>query len=715
MPNRLRILCFSLLLSLPFASKATHIVGGEMTYTCLGNNFYELKLTIFRDCFNGVPWFDNPASIGIFLNSNNTLYNEILVNLDPVLNDTLNPDLGSECFVAPPNVCVHTTTYTTTAFLPFNPQGYHIVYQRCCRNNTISNLIAPQDVGATYSIVIGPQALLECNSSPVFNNWPPLYLCVNQPFAIDQSAVDPDGDSLVYKLCDPFTGATPTFPIPQPPNAPPYSAVPWLFPYGVNNQIGGTPAMTIDPVTGLLTGKPDVIGQFVIGICVEEYRNGVLIGSKRRDYQVNIGVCDIATAAFFAPEIICESFTVSLQNQSQSADNFIWYFNDPNNPGATSTLPNPTYTYSDSGLYNIVLIAEPGSVCSDTFSAEVHILLNSLFANFNVVNADCADSLTIDVVDSSIDTISNIANWEWTLTQGSNIWTTMEQNPSFVLHEPGEALLTLIVTADNGCMDTLEQTFPVFFIEDPLLDDSTDICFGNGNVQLNPDGAFPGAIYNWTPPDNLDNPNSPNPIANPTETTTYTVSIDDANGFCHVEKTVTIIVSPSVTVTPILDTILQGQSVPILASYDPSYTYSWSPADWLDNANINDPTSTPEEDVTYVLTVTDSNGCVVERTVVIVVLTLCEEPYVFIPTGFTPNNDGKNDTFRVIGNNLSEAYLVVYNRWGEKIFESNDPNVGWDGTYQGKLLPPDAYGFYAEVTCLGGLRFVKKGNITLIR
>ncbi|MBK9012734.1 MAG: gliding motility-associated C-terminal domain-containing protein [Saprospiraceae bacterium] len=715
MPNRLRNLCFLVFLLLPFLSKATHIVGGEMTYTCLGNNLYEIKLTIFRDCYNGVPWFDNPASIGIFRNSNNSLFDEILIDTIGSLNDTLNPDLGSECFVAPPNVCVHTTSYTTTAFLPFEPLGYHIVYQRCCRNNTISNLIAPEDVGATYSIIIGPQALLECNSSPVFNNWPPLYLCVNQPFSIDQSAVDPDGDSLAYKLCDPFNGASVISPIPQPPNAPPYFPVPWLSPYNVNNQIGGTPPMTIDPVTGLLTGMPNTIGQFVIGICVEEYRNGVLIGSKRRDYQVNIGVCDIATAAFFAPEILCESFTVSTQNQSLSADDFIWYFNDPNNPGATSTLPNPTYTYSDSGLYNIVLIAEPGTVCSDTFSAQVHILYNSLFANFNVVNADCADSLTIDVVDSSIDTISNIASWQWTLTQGANTWSTMEQSPSFVLHEPGNALLTLIVTAENGCMDTLQQNFPVFFIEDPLLEDSTDICIGDGDVQLNPDGAFPGATYNWSPPDNLDNPNSPNPIANPTATTTYTVSIDDANGFCHVEKTVTIIVSPEVTVTPVLDTILQGQSVPILASYDPNYTYTWSPADWLDNTNINNPISTPEQDVTYTLIVTDSNGCVVERTVVIVVLTLCEEPFVFIPTGFTPNGDGKNDQFRVVGNNLAEVHLVVYDRWGEKVFETNDPTQGWGGTYKGKLLPPDAYGFYAEVTCFGGLTFFKKGNVTLVR
>ncbi len=715
MPNRYRILVVACLTLLPFLSKATHIVGGEMTYTCLGNDLYEIKFTIFRDCYNGQPWFDNPASIGIFDTESNLLLDEILIPLDETLNDTLNPDLGSECFVAPPDVCVHTTTYTTTRSLPYTPTGYYLVYQRCCRNNTISNLIAPEDVGATYSIIIGPKALIECNSSPVFNNWPPLYLCVNQPFAIDQSAVDPDGDSLVYRLCDPLTGATPAIPMPQPPNAPTYVPVPWLPPYNVNNQIGGTPVMAIDPVTGLLTGKPDLIGQFVIGICVDEYRNGIIIGSKRRDYQVNIGVCDIATAAFFSPDILCKSFTVNTQNNSASANDFIWFFNDPNNPGATSNLPNPTYTYSDTGLYNIVLIAEPGTVCADTFSASVNILRNSLFANFNIVSANCADSLTIDIVDSSIDTISNVSGWEWVLTQGSNTWTTQEKNPSFVLNEPGDALLRLIVTSENGCMDTLEQVFPVFFIEDPLLDDSTGICIGNGNVELNPDGAFPGATYSWAPPDFLDDPTSPNPIANPTVTTTYTVSIDDANGFCHVEKDVTIIVSPFVTVTPVLDTIFQGQSVPILASFDPSYTYSWSPANWLDNAEINNPVSTPEQDVSYILTVTDENGCVVERTVVIVVQTLCEEPYVFIPTGFTPNGDGKNDQFRVIGNNLAEVHLVVYNRWGEPVFETNDPNDGWDGTFKGKLLPPDAYGFYAEVTCAGGLKFFKKGNVTLIR
>lgn len=716
-----KIYAFLILLSfalLPVALKATHIVGGEMTYTCLGNNQYQVTLTIFRDCFNGVPWFDNPASIGVFT-SNNLLFSQTLVPLDLMQNDTLDPDLGSECFVAPPNVCVHTTSYTTVLNLPFNPGGYHIVYQRCCRNNTISNIVAPEDTGATYSIEISPQALQECNNSPVFNNWPPLYLCVNLPFEIDQSAVDPDGDSLVYKLCNPLQGATDFAPMPQPPNAPPYIPVQWINPpYSVANMLNGLPGgvpMAIDPVTGLLTGTPNTLGQFVIGICVEEYRNGVLIGVKRRDYQVNVGECEIATAAFFAPEMLCDSYEVSLTNQSESANDFLWQFNDPNNPGASSTLFNPTYTYSDTGLYTITLIAEPGTNCSDTFSTQVHILPNSLFANFDVDNVDCEDELTIQVTDSSLDTAANIASWSWLLEYGTTTSISFLQNPSFTLTEPGNATLTLTVTSVNGCTRTLMETFPVVFINDPLLEDSTSICIGESGVALNPDGGFPGATYNWMPPDFLDNPSNPNPVATPDTTTTYSVVITDASGFCQVEKTVTVIVSPDVSVTPVIDTILNGESVQIIATENGTYTYVWSPPFGLNATNISNPLATPDESVVYTLLVTDENGCIAERTVTIIVLTLCEEPYVFIPTGFTPNGDGKNDTFKVIGNNLDEIYLAVYNRWGELIFETRDPAAGWDGTYKGKLLPPDAYGFYARVKCVGGLEYSKKGNVTLLR
>ncbi len=699
-------------------ANATHIVGGEMTYSCLGNNQYLVKLTIFRDCFYGSPaaWFDDPASIGVFDANNNFLFQQ-LVDWDPVLNDTLDPELENECFTVPPDVCVHTTYYSTIITLPYLSGGYQLVYQRCCRNQTIVNLVEPLDVGATYSINISDQALLECNSSPQFNNWPPLFLCVNQPFSIDQSAVDPDGDSLVYRLCNPLSGADPGNPMPQPPNPPPFDTVPWLGNFGIDDMLnagmGGSP-MTIDPHTGLLTGTPLINGQFVIGICVEEYRNGVLIGVSRRDYQVNVGDCGEVTSSFFAPEVICKGLSVNFQNLSSNADNFLWYFDWPNG-SATSTEKNPQFTYPDTGLYTVMLIAEPNAFCTDTFFAQVHLLPHSLFADFELEQAACVDSLTLQITDSSLDTLSNISSYNWQLSLGSDTLHSDEKNPVFTLNEEGLATLTLVVTSGNGCTDTLAQEFEVTFLNDPNLEDSVTVCYATGGVHLNPGGQPANASWNWQPANSLDDPSSPNPLATPDSTTTYSVLITDAQGYCQIEKEVTVIVSPFVEVSPLTDTILKGQSVQLMATYNPTYTYHWTPAAGLDNPEIHNPVASPTETTVYMLTVTDTNGCVATRSVTIVVLTLCEEPFLFIPTGFSPNGDGLNDSFRVMGNNIAALKLIVYDRWGEKLFETTTPGQGWDGNFRGKALPPDVYGYYVEVTCVGGLHFAKKGNVTLFR
>ncbi|MBK8563934.1 MAG: gliding motility-associated C-terminal domain-containing protein [Saprospiraceae bacterium] len=715
MSKRLLLLAIVMLFLVPFGAKATHIVGGEMNYKCLGNDVYEIKLTIFRDCYNGEPWFDAPAAIGVFSNLTNQLVATIYVPLDSMLNDTLDPVLNNPCLAVPPNVCVHTTTYTAIDTLPYIVGGYHLAYQRCCRNRTITNLILPDSVGATYSIILDSFAMTTCNSSPVFNNWPPLYLCVNEPFEIDQSAVDPDGDSLVYRLCDPLTGATPSIPRPQPPNNPPYLPVPWFPTYNANNQIGGPPFMAIDPNTGLLTGIPQIIGQFVIGICVEEYRGGVFMGSKRRDYQVNIGQCAVTTASFFAPEVICKGLTVNLDNQSINANDYAWFFNDPTNPNATSNLENPTYTYPDTGLYNITLISEPGTVCADTFSAPVQLNINSLFADFEISNVECEEEFVLTIANSSIDTLVDIVDWNWTLEQGSNTWTDTVQHPMFRLDSPGPALLSLIVTAENGCLDTFQQEIPVVIFNNESLADSLKLCLENGAVQLNPDSAYQAATFNWFPPDWLDNSNSINPTATPDTSIVYQVILTDATGFCEVERRVFVFVPAEIEIAPLIDTILRGESVQLTATFDPNFSFDWTPSNSLDSPNEHDPTANPKKTTGYTLQVIDGNGCIIEKQLLIVVLTLCEEPFIFIPTGFTPNGDGKNDMFKVFGNDLTEANLIVYDRWGEQVFESNDPSIGWDGTYKGKQLPPDVYGFYAIVKCEDGQSFAKKGNVTLMR
>ncbi|MCB0522673.1 MAG: T9SS type A sorting domain-containing protein [Lewinellaceae bacterium] len=601
---------FLLFAVLPFSLKATHIVGGEMTYKCLGNNQYEIKLTIFRDCFNGVPWFDDPAAIGIFRNSNNTLFTNILVPLDPMLNDTLDPTLASDCLVIPPNVCVNTTTYTTVVTLPFLAGGYHLVYQRCCRNNTIANLINPEAVGATYSIVISEQALQQCNSSPVFNDWPPLFLCVNLPFQIDQSAVDIDGDSLVYKLCNPLDGASQAFPMPQPPNNPPYDTVPWAGGYGVGNMINNPPTMpmTIDPVTGLLTGTPNLIGQFVIGICVEEYRNGVLIGTNRRDYQVNIGDCEVITAAFFAPETICDSYTVSFDNQSQNANDYLWFFNDPANPGASSISANPSYTYSDTGLYEITLVAEPGTLCADTFSAQVHIQPNSLFPDFEVNLIQCAVGATIAVTDLSVDTFSNIVNWNWVMVVNGVSMISDQQNPIFVLTSGGSVLLNLTVTAANGCTASYEESFTVDLMT-PILElgpNVQDCQLAQFTLDAGP--GFAG--YEWS------NGASTQTIT-VTTAGTYWVNVTDA---CDEMQSDTIQVLIDTTVLDLPDVVEVCEGGSFTFDVPGFVSYEWSPADYLSCTDCPNPTTTPLASIVYTLTVLTADSCTSTDSVLVALL-----------------------------------------------------------------------------------------------
>lgn len=589
---------------------ATHIVGGEMNYTCLGNNQYEITLTIFRDCFYGSPlaFFDNPASIGVF-NAQNMLLQNILVPL--MNNDTLSPVLSGQCFVVPPDVCVHTTTYRTTVTLPPVIGGYQLSYQRCCRNQTILNIVDPLATGATYGVTISEQALLECNTSPKFQQWPPLYICVNEPISFDQSATDADGDSIVYKLCAPLTGATPAVPQPQPPNNPPYNPVTWIAPpYGVANMLNGFPGgnvLEIDPFTGLLTGTPNTVGQFVVGICIEEYRNGVLISTTRRDFQYNVGVCGQPTAAFLAPELQCGDLTVNFINQSQTANDYVWHFNDPGAAQNVFFTKDVTFTFSDTGRYEVILVVNPNTVCQDTFRQEIYLQPGSIVPAFSYELGACTDSLLVGVTDLSTDSVSQINEWNWSLEPGNQNATA--QNPVFALTESGEYKLTLTVTAENGCKATTEQLFDVELIEEVIERDSFSICPGVG-VQLNSifDDSY---TYQWSPVETLNDPTLPNPLAFPQSTTTYRVTITDAAGFCSIQRSVLVFIPEAIVLdlpeneTTCLPQILLDADANVPGGYfwalNPNFTNQIADTDTV--------TVTPLGQTTYYLLFRDEYGC----------------------------------------------------------------------------------------------------------
>ena len=206
-------LCFSLVFALNVS--ATHIIGGDIIYECMGfkngnpaTNTMVFRITIdmYRDCqaINAAQ-FDNPAHVTVFYGNGpyrldsviTVYYQNNIVNIDP-------PDYP--CLTVPSNVCVHRARYQFDVELEIQSESYHIVWQRCCRNRTINNIYNPGDYGATYAIEITPTAQLRCNNSPRFNEFPPTVICIDEPMDLDHSASDPEGDNIVYEFCTPLNG-----------------------------------------------------------------------------------------------------------------------------------------------------------------------------------------------------------------------------------------------------------------------------------------------------------------------------------------------------------------------------------------------------------------------------------------------------------------------------------------------------------------------------
>ncbi len=448
------LLCLAFLL--PLAAFPTHIVGGEIFYDCQGGNNYLITLKVYRDCYNGQAPYDNPASIAVY-DINGVLIQNLLVPYTG--SDTMPITLNNPCFLPPTNVCVEEAVYYSTVVnLPPLAGGYVLTYQRCCRNSTILNIINPLTVGSTYSISIPDPGLALCNSSPRYDSLPPLFLCTNAPFVFDHSATDPDGDSLAYKLCDPWDGASQANPMPQPPAPPPYLFVPWDIGYSASYPISAAPGLAINVNTGLLTCTPNLIGQFVVAICVEEWRNGQLLSTNKRDYQFNVVACPgIVVASVPSQTTFCTGYTANFQNNSINATGYYWNFGDPTTLADTSNLATPTWTYSDTGSYTIMLVCNPGTVCADTAYATFQFW-PAINADFTLPSIYCAnDSALFFNAQGSFPANSTIL---WTFGANATPSSSSSDNVSVVFNPQGTYTITLAISHHN-CTDTVIQVFNV--------------------------------------------------------------------------------------------------------------------------------------------------------------------------------------------------------------------------------------------------------------
>lgn len=438
---------------------AAHLVGGEITYECLGNNQYQIKLRIYRDCASGGAAFDNTVNFSIFDISGNLLHNPSVSKGTTV---GVSTGSGNPCLTLPPNLCTEYADYIHTMTLPARVGGYTISYQRCCRNSTISNISAI-GMGNTYTVTI--PSMDQCNSTPQFTTVPPIVLCLNDQINVDASATDSDGDSLHYEFCDILTGGSSFQPSPNPSTAPPYTTIPFIAPHTSTQPVPGSPALTINPQTGYITGKPNTVGQYVVGICVSEYdtATGALLSTVRRDYQFNITNCIVNTVADMLTQqedasLLCSGLTIQFQGQTAGALGFSWDFGDTTTLADTSNSPTPTYTFPDTGWYAVTMVVNPGLVCTDTVTEMFHIQSPPDY-QIQWSGVPCFE--VQDFTFRAVGTAPADASFSWYFGFQSNTFGATGDSVEHVRwNDPGKYTVKLTVHSAT-CPDTLYDTIEV--------------------------------------------------------------------------------------------------------------------------------------------------------------------------------------------------------------------------------------------------------------
>ncbi|MEO1260434.1 MAG: gliding motility-associated C-terminal domain-containing protein [Bacteroidota bacterium] len=538
--------------------QASHIIGAEIRYQCIdaAANRYKVILDVYRDCFYGEAGFDDPVYVNVF-DENGVYLEDPNIRLEPLIIETLDNNISADpCLLPPEDVCVE-RAYYEGEFTIDTPGGFYLVYQRCCRNMTISNIEIPDSTGSTYYTYITPESRAICNSSPEFDFYPPIFVCVGKAIEHPHAARDTfrqENDSLVYRFYTPFTGATIEAPNPGPGYAsePPYDTVVWIDPpYNLEAILGPSSVaeLSIDPHTGLITGFPQIQGQFVVGVLVEEYRNGVLLSVTRRDFQYNVGECVQVDAEIDANNVQCDDLTVNFGNNTNGPDNFLWYYIEGLDTVFFSDEFEPSFTFPDTGKYEIMLVAEPGWDCVDTTYAPLFLQFNSLNADFSWQTFDCTEESVLLLEDLSADPVSPPAEWFWEVIVENDTLTSTAQDTVFTVPNPSNGTINLTVRSLNGC----EQVKTVDFetgLNDPsdFLPDLIEICIGE-STELNPNGLTNGFTYQWAPPVPSGQRTLANPTVTPSQPATYNyaVTITGYDDLCISVDTVVVNVYPEVS------------------------------------------------------------------------------------------------------------------------------------------------------------------------
>lgn len=338
--------------------------------------------------------------------------------------------------------------------------------------------------------------------------------------------------------------------------------------------------------------------------------------------------------------------------------------------------------------------------------------LNNLQAgNYSVTITDangCTTTSTISVAGPTLPTISISGNTtlcqgdQATLTASGGIvysWSAGTTNNPITVSPSSTSTYTVVGADASGCTNTSVISVTVSPPPTANITGSDTICLGSSAVLT----ATGGGNYLWS-----------------TNETTFSITISSAGNYSVIVSIGTCTAAANFSVTTVQNptanaganvVINIGESTTLNASG--GGMYSWSPSVGLNCTDCPNPVASPAATTNYCVYVANSNGCVDSACVTVIVEYNCTP--IYVPNAFSPNGDNENDFFYIYGNCISEMKLIIYNRWGEKVFETTEQKNGWNGEFRGNMEDSAVFSYYFEYSLLNGERKNKKGNISLMR
>ena len=422
------------------------------------------------------------------------------------------------------------------------------------------------------------------------------------------------------------------------------------------------------------------------------------------DFSTNVG----ANGVCFGTPITFTDHSVSFA----PIQSWYWNFGD----GTTSNVKNPpAHLYASPGVYQVkqVITGLDGCV-SDTLRKNITIGTKPV-ADFQIF--DTCMGKPARIINQSTNLVGTINQWSW-LLDGNAV--AIDQQPILIVSTPGLHTVKLVVKTNVGCeSDTVTRTFianPAPVVKITAQDGCLNVPINFFGTQTDTQTTI--TQWNWNFGDGTTSTlQNPVHIFSPAGNMNVQLNATAGNG-CVSADIVKMINIGDVHAIASNDTlILKNVPFPLHVTYGGNFngvpTFSWSPSTGLNNAQSQNPTAILQNDITYIVTVTTPQGCEAKDSVNIIVF---KGSAVYVPTGFTPNEDGKNDFLRGLYVGIKKVhYFRIYNRWGQQIFSTSSLSEGWDGTIKGVKQQTGTYVWMLKAEDIAGKIYEMKGISTLIR